>query len=188
MLKNNKGFSLIELFAMILITTIIIYPLMQSLVSNIQINSRLNDRRSATNIADGSLYTLDKLDFLDLQGLVDTANTNNDYYIELNLDTCNTLASSADEAVCTQLFNSVWNNLALTSTEYRIFIYNYNLPQSYIDSLSVNANLPTEVQSEIGVIVANANSNTTLLRVTVWIEYYQDPVYTLILSGMIFDE
>ncbi|KFZ26456.1 MAG: hypothetical protein KQ78_01397 [Candidatus Izimaplasma bacterium HR2] len=188
MLKNNKGFSLIELFAMILISTVIIYPLMQSLVRNITINSRLNDRRSATNIADGTLYTLDKLNFLDLQSLVDAANTNNDYYIELNLDECNTLASTADQAVCTQLFNSVWNNLSLTSSEYRVFIYNYNLPQSYIDGLTVNANLPTDVQNEIGLITANANSNTTLLRVTVWIEYYQDPVYTLILSGMIFDE
>ncbi len=188
MLKNNKGFSLIELFAMILITTVIIYPLLQSLISNIQINSRLNDRRSATNIADGTLYTLDVLAFTDLQGLVDTANTNNDYYIELNLDECNTLSSPADEAVCTQLFNSVWNNLTLTSSEYRVFLYNYNLPQSYIDSLTINANLPIEVRNEIGLIAENTNSNTTLLRVTVWIEYYQDPVYTLILSGLIFDE
>lgn len=188
MLKNNKGFSLIELFAMILITTILIYPLMQSLVQNIKINDRLQQRRSATNIADGSLYTLDKIDFRDLLSLVDTANTGNDYYIELNLDTCGILADSADEAVCTQLFNSVWNNLSLTSSEYRIFIYNYNLPQSYIDSLIIDVALPTDVKTEIGLIAANANSNTTLLRVTVWIEYFENPVYTLILSGLIFDE
>lgn len=187
MLKNNKGFSLIELFAMILITTVIIYPLLQSLISNIQINSRLNDRRSATNIADGTLYTLDVLTFSDLQSLVDTANTGNDYYIELNLDTCDIL-STVDEAVCIQLFNSVWNNLTLTSSEYRVFLYNYNLPQTYIDSLEVNANLPTDVQNEIGLITANVNSNTTLLRVTIWIEYHDDPVYTIILSGMIFDD
>ena len=188
MLKNNKGFSLIELFAMILISTVIIYPLMTSLVSNIEINDRLQQRRSASNIAEGSLYTLDKLDFTDLQGLVDTANTANDYFIELNLDTCNILASTADETICTQLFNSVWNNLTLTSSEFRIFIYNFNLPQSYIDSLSADVNIPNEVQTEISNITANANSNTTLLRVTVWIEYYDDPVSTLILSGMIFDE
>ena len=188
MLKNNKGFSLVELFAMILISTIIIYPLMQGLVDNIQINDRLTHRRSATNIADGSLYTLDKLDFVDLQGLVDTANTNNDYYIELNLDTCSTLTSTADQALCTTLFNSVWNNLTLTSSQFRIFIYNYNLPQAYIDSLVVNGTIPPDVRAEIGYVTANANSNTTLLRVTIWIEYYQEPTYSLVLSGMIFDE
>ena len=188
MLKNNKGFSLIELFAMILISTILIYPLMQSLVQNIEINDRLQQRRSATNIAEGALYTLDKIDFLDLLSLVDTANINSDYFVELNLDNCGMLATAADQAVCTQLFNSVWNNLSLTSSEFRIFIYNYNLPQNYIDSLTVDVTIPTDVQTEIGLITANANSNTTLLRVTVWIEYFEDPVYTLILSGLIFDE
>lgn len=188
MLKNNKGFSLIELFAMILITTVLIYPLMQSLVKNIEINDRLQQRRSATNIAEGTLYTLDKIDFLDLLDLVDAANISNDFYIELNLDTCGILSDTADQAVCIQLFNSVWNNLSLTSSEYRIFIYNYNLPENYKNSLVTNVNLPTDVQLEISSIIVNDNSNMTLLRVTVWIEYFEDPVYTLILSGLIFDE
>ena len=188
MLKNNKGFSLIELFAMILITTILIVPLMQSLVQNITVNDQLQQRRSATNIADSALYTLDKIDFLDLLSLVDTANLATDYYIELNLDTCGILASTADQAVCTQLFNTIWNNLELTSAEYRIFIYNYNLPQTYIDSLGVDGRLPVPVQDEIASLTENVNANTTLLRVTVWIEYYQEPLYTLTLSGVIFDE
>ena len=135
MLKNNKGFSLVELFAMILISTVIIYPLMTSLVKNIEINDRLQQRRSASNIAEGSLYTLDKLDFVDLQGLVEDANLlipPTDYYIELNSGTCGILASTADQLVCTELFNSVWNNLTLTSDQFRIFIYNYNLPQAYL--------------------------------------------------------
>lgn len=189
MCKNNKGFSLVELFAMILITTIIIIPLMQSLVSNIKISDVLMKRRSATSIASGSIYSLDKMDFVDILSLVNSANGSFDYYIDLNLDTCNTLAAPSDQNLCSILFNTVWNNLSLTSAEYRIFIYDYYLPQTYYDSLTTDLTIPIAVRNEIALLIPDGvNTSTTLLRVTVWIEYHNDPVSTLTLSGLIYDE
>ena len=186
MLKNNKGFSLIELFAMILITTIIIYPLMQSLVSNIKMNSLLQDRRSATSISSSSLYSLDKMDFLYIYNQVQS---DGDYFIDLNLDTCNTLVSTEDRSLCTTLFTTIWNNLELTSDEYKIIIYDYYLPQAYINALTSDPDVPIAVQDEIALIIADeVSTSTTLLRITIWIEYQQDPSSTMTLSGLIYDE
>lgn len=188
MLRNNKGFSLIELLAIVVISSIIIWPLTMTLVNNIQINDRLHHRRSAVSIADGAMYGLDKLDFLDLDGKVDTANGTGAYYIELNQDTCSTLNSVADQALCDEIFASIWNNLSLDSTEFRVIIYDFNLPQSAIDGLVANAAIPQEVRDEISTMTASIAPNPSLLRIDVWVQYYDDPVGTVIVSGLLFNE
>jgi len=188
MLRNNKGFSLVELLAIVVISSIIIWPLTTTLVNNIEINNRLHARYSGTSIADNTMYSFDKLDFVDLQDLVNTANGNNDYYIELNSTTCSTLSSTADQALCTQLFATIWNNISLDETEFRVFIYDYNLRQNEINDLLGNGTLPQEVRNEIGLMTASNDPNPNLLRITVWIEYYQDPVYEIVLSGLLFDD
>jgi len=188
MLRNSKGFSLIELFAVIFIASAIIYPLMTALVGNIEINDRLHLRRSATSIADGGLYGIDKLDFADLYTQVGVANSAGQYHVELNIDNCSSLFSTADQNLCTQLFSTIWNNLSFDATEYRVFIYDYNLPQSSIDGLNGNGLIPLEVRNDINNLTASSDVNLTLLRVSVWIQYYDDPVGTIMISGLIFDE
>jgi len=188
MLRNNKGFSLIELFAVIFIASAIIYPLMTALVGNIEINDRLHLRRSATSIADGGLYGIDKLDFSDLYTQVESANSAGQYHVELNIDNCDTLFSTEDQNLCIQLFSTIWNNLSLDATEYRVFIYDYNLPQSSIDALYGNATIPFEVRTDINNLTASSVVNPSLLRISVWVKYYDDPVGTIMISGLIFDE
>ena len=57
------------------------------------------------------------------------------------------------------------------------------------NSLIADVNIPNEVQTYISSITPEDTlTNTTLLRVTIWIQYYEDPVYILIQSGLIFDE
>ncbi len=188
MLRNNKGFSIMELLAVVFISSLIIWPLTTSLINNININARFHDRRSAVSIADGTMYGLDKVDFMDLFNKVDAANDSGDYYIELNETTCDTLNSTSDQALCDQIFATIWNNLELDANEYRVFIYDYNLPQSSIDSLSSNTAIPVKVRDEIDTITASTTPNSNLLRVTVWIQYYQDPVEDLVLSGLLFND
>ena len=188
MLRNNKGFSLMELLVIVFIASVVIWPLTTNLIKNIEINSRLHDRRSAASIADGTMYGLNKIDFEDLFLKVDTANNTGSYYIELNEDTCSTLTSTGDQALCNQIFALIWNNIAFDSTRYRVFIYDYNLPQSSIDSLSSNEVIPLEVRNEIDKITASTTPNSNLLRVTVWIQYCDDPVSNTILSGLLFNE
>ncbi len=188
MLRNNKGFSLMELLAVVFITSFIIWPLTTNLIKNIEINSLLHDRRSAASIADGTMYGLNKIDFTDLFSKVEAANNTGSYYIELNEDTCSTLDSTGDQALCDQIFASIWNNLTLDSSRYRVFIYDYNLPQSSIDSLYGNDVIPLEVRNEINNITASTTPNSNLLRVMVWIEYCDDPVSNTILGGLLFND
>ena len=197
MIKNNKAFSLIELFAMILITTILIYPLIQSLVKNIEINDMLQQRRSSTSISGGTLSSFDKFVFQDLYDLLEKANTKNDFYIDINLDSCKDI-NAADLTLCTSLFNTVWNNLSLESDEYRVIIYNFYLTDEAYNSLIDDPNVPSAVRDEILITfeldhpvtltAAQIDTNLSLLRATVWIEYYQDPLSTMTLSGAIFDD
>ena len=187
MIRNKKGFSLVELLAIIFISSLIVWPLTVTLVNNIQINDRLHYRRSATSIADGTMYGLDKLDFTDLETQVDTANTAGDYYIELNQDNCVNLASAADEALCDQIFAAIFNNLTLDATLFRVIIYDYNLPQASIDSLVADTSIPQEVRDEINLLTASTDPNPSLLRVTVWVKYFDDPIGVIALSGLLFE-
>ncbi|MEC9484399.1 MAG: hypothetical protein UMR38_00815 [Candidatus Izemoplasma sp.] len=190
MVKNDKGFSLVELLAIIVITTTIIVPLLSSLVDNIEINYRMHNRRSATSVAQGTLYGIGKLTFSDLESLVNDANTNADYFIELNETNCTLLPTQTDEDFCNQIFAQIWNNLSFDDTTYRAFIYDYNLPQAYIDDLTSpsNTDIPPEVKTEIEEITASTDPNPSLLRVTVWIQYEDDPRGVIILSGLITND
>jgi len=190
MIKNNKAFSLIELFAMILITTILIYPLIQSLVKNIEINDMLQQRRSATSISGGTLSSIDKMNYSDIFTLLDTANGAGDYYVDLNLDSCSILPLTADENLCISQFSTVWNSLSLESTEYKVIIYNYYLDTTSYNSITTDTNLPIAVRNEIltTLTAEDTLTNESLLRATIWIEYYQDPPSTMTLSGLIIDD
>lgn len=189
MVKNQKGFSLVELLAIIVITTTIIIPLLSSLVGNIEVNYRFHDRRSAASVADGTINSINKLDFTDLNTLVDASATAGDYYIELNQDNCTILADPVDEALCTQIFSTIWNNLSFDATTYRVFIYDYNIEQQlYLDEITDNALIPQSARDEIADYAVIGTSQANLLRMTIWIQYEDDPVSDIVLSGLIFED
>ena len=163
---------------------------MQSLVKNVEVNERLIARQSATSIASSTLYGLEKIRFESLQGLLAEANIAAVYSIELNEGNCNSLTPitylepTTDELLCDQIFNLVSNEFSPEATKFRIFIYNYFTPQNF-----VTTGIPSQVLDVIPAYDAgNTATADTLLRVTVWIEYYNDPPYYVVLSGLIFNE
>ena len=184
---NNKGFSILEMFAVIFVSTLIIFPLITTLVNNIEINDREQKRRSASNIAKGTLDGLNRFTFTDIETLINNANSSSQYYIELNKDNC-TVLRSEDELLCDQLFASIWNNVSFEASEFRVFIMNYNLPQSYIDSLVVNASIPDGVKTIIGNYTADSTANPELYKVIIWIEYDIEDNRTLTQEGLISNE
>jgi type II secretory pathway pseudopilin PulG len=192
MIQNKNGFSLIELMAILFITSAIIAPLISSLVGNIEINNRSQFRRSATSIADGSLYGLNKIDFSDLRAKLDVANGTT-YYVELNSDNCNTLINSSDQNLCDQLFGTIWNNLTLDSSEFKIYLFNYALTAAQETSLTGNGSIEQQVRdviatdAEIQGTIGTGDVND-LIRVVVWIDYYDDPDQYVTLVGLVFNE
>ena len=158
---------------------------MTTLVGNIEVNARLQDRRSASGIAAGALYGLDKMDWTAFDDLVDLANTSNDYYIEVDSTSCVSLGD--DEALCDEIFGGYFNNLSLDNTTFKVYIYDYNLPSASYNSLINNAEIPLEVRDEISLVPQDTAFSTDLLRVTVWIEYSDNPVSAMAISGVILE-
>ena len=189
MLKNNKGFSLLELLSIIAILSALMVPLLQSFTKTLELNRVQHTKRSALAISRGTLYGFDKLDFVDIRSLVDTANGAGSYYIEFNESNCANLASAGDEALCTSIFTSIHNNLTLDSTTFRVFIYDFNLSAGELTSLTSNASIPIQVRDAITASSISDGSITNILRITVWILYETEPTnHYYVISGVIDNE
>lgn len=187
MLRNKNGFSIVELLAMVFITSVIIVPLMSTYVRNFELNDQQHTRRSALSIAQGTLYGFDKIDYTDLKSLVDTANSGGTYYIELNESTCTNLTAVTDESYCLAIFQSIHNNLTLDQTTFRVFIFDYNLSAANVTTLQSNGSIPQQVRDEIGTLGITDGSNTALLHMVVWIYFETNPDLYMVLSGVLHD-
>lgn len=184
MVKNEKGFTIIELLAVIVISSIIITPLMFSLVSNVNINALLHIRRSSVSLAEGAIYGFDKLTYSDIELLQDGAT---DHHLVFDATSCGPLSTN-DEAVCEIVFGSEFNNVSFDEDHFKVYIYDYNISQADQNSLLVNASIPQEVRDEIGDIQFSSDPNPGLLRITVWVNYSDDPYDYTVVSGLLIGD
>ena len=192
MKSNNRGFSLLELLAILFITTALIVPLLSSLVGNIEVNDRAQLRRSATAIAEGTVYGFEKIDFTELRSQLDTANSSVNY-IEYRFDNCSNLPDTDDSDLCQYIFSQEWGALDLTAATFKVYLFDYALDSSQESSLIGNGSIEAEVVNEIQNntdIQAEIDQTKIpeLIRVVVWIEYYDDPLLHVVLTGLIFDD
>lgn len=191
---NQKGFSLLEILAVLVLTTVIIVPLLSSFNDSYKINYRAQQRRVATNIASSTIYGFEKIDFSEFRTKLNTAFDNSDYYVEVNADTCLDYTAKG-QAICEKLFSTEWNNIRYNSASYKVYLFNYNLTLAEFNDITDSNNL--DIKSEVQDIIANdaqivANIDTanitTLIRVIVWIDYLDNPDAIITIPGMIVDE
>jgi len=107
MVKNEKGFTIIELLAVIVISSIIITPLMFSLVSNVNINALLHIRRSSVSLAEGAIYGFDKLSYSDIETLQENSTS---HHLVFDSTSCDQLDTN-DESICDIVFLSEFNRV-----------------------------------------------------------------------------
>lgn len=190
MVKNEKGFTLVEVMGMMIIITVMMTPMLTALIGNIDMNMRMHDRQSASAVAETTVNSLSRLTFDDLMDEIDTEVLAGNYYFELNADVCVNLSQSQDAAFCDIVFSQIFNNLSFNSTTFRVFIYNYHLPQSYIDALTDenNTDIPDKVKNYISTLTPSTAAQPDLIRVSVWIQYADEPVGTVNMNGLITDE
>lgn len=190
MQQNNKGFSLVEILAMIIITTAIIFPLLTTLIDSFEINRLMHDRRSAITVSETTVYAFDKMNFSDLRNQVNDANDiTNKYYIDFDVDKCINLTVNDDETLCGRIFDSIWNNVNFDKENFRVFIFNYNLTADQIRILSEDmTDIPKVVRDKIALIPENLASNDNLLRIEVYIRYADGELGTTTLSGYLYNE
>lgn len=185
---NKKGYSLIELFAVIFITSALIWPMLTTLVNNIEMNDRIHDRRSAASMAQGTMEGFTRMDFVDVQTLVNDANNSGTYYVEFDSTSCTQLDEAIDINLCNELFSSVFNNLSLDNTKFKVYIFNYNLTTAMQSSLLNSPNLPDSIKEEIQAMSTTNDPNPELYHIYTWIEYSDDPYFDLILGGLLSNE
>jgi len=190
---SNRGFSMLEILAVLAISTILLVPLMSSFSNSIKLNEMSHAQRSSTSIADGTLYGIEKIDFSEFRTLLNTANTNNDFYIEINEDNCSTLLDTVNQSLCTQIFDTIWNNLTFDSTTFKVYMYDYILTTEKYNSITTNGSIKKQVRDSIlndtEIVPDDISADIpTLIRVAVWLDFYDEPDLYVTLPGLIVDE
>jgi hypothetical protein len=79
--------------------------------------------------------------------------------------------------------------LSFDATTFRVFIYDYNIEQQlYLDDILADTTIPQTARDEIEDYAVIGTSAANLLRMTVWIQYEDDPISDIIISGLIFED
>jgi prepilin-type N-terminal cleavage/methylation domain-containing protein len=188
MLKNNKGFSIVELLAVIVITSLILVPLLRSFSKNLQINDLEHRRRSAVNIAEGTLYGFNKIDYLDLYTLLAVEDGNGDYYLEIDQNSCALLGTAEDRGFCVSIFTTIHNNLELPAEIFKVYIYDYNMDAIQLGIMLRDDRIPKRVRDDMEASNIGDGSLVSLMRITVWINQSTSPDQYVVISGLIYDE
>lgn len=193
---NNKGFTLIEIMAVLVISSIILIPLMTTLTGSINISQRSQMRRITSSVAVDALYGIEKIDFSEFRILLDTANGTSDYYIDVDSTVCNNLTDPDAQTVCNSVLSTVWNNLSFTDAQFNIYMFDYVLTTTQWNALIANQSIDDLARNEIQNnpdILNNINNNPankidTLIRVIIWFDYFDEPDQYYVLTGVIADE
>lgn len=194
---NNKGFSLIEIMAVLVMTTIILVPLLSGLSDAYNANQRSQHRSNALSIAQGAVYALDKIDYFEYEDLVSPTREIVDY-VEFNEDNCSNFTNDSNVKICENIFSQIWNNDVYDQSTFRVFVFDFTLTVDQYDNITENEALPSEVSTKIeelyctdspcDFIVDLDNNIVSLKRVIVWVQYYEDPDKAIILEGLLVDE
>ncbi len=178
MVKNSKGFSLLEILAVILIATTVLVPLLSSLVGNANINRREINKEAASNIIAVSINGFNTIRFRDLVGAIDDIETA--MYKEFNKDegcsdlpTGHTPKSSIE--ICELVFQSTAANVSFEADAFRVFLVPFSIPQADFDFLTDpnNTDIPEEIKTLIieNVLINETPSSTQPLNIFIWIQY-----------------
>ena len=85
---NQKGFTLVELIGVIAISSIIIAPLLFSLVGNFEVNVRQMRRSAAAVLSETTVSSFQNIYFRDVSRLVNDSVANDEMYVMVNSERC----------------------------------------------------------------------------------------------------
>jgi competence protein ComGC len=186
MIRNQKGYSMVELFAVIFIVSAIVFPMISSLVSNIEINARYHNKRSAVSIAQTTVEGFERIPFGEIDALMDVANLTG-FVLELDSTQCEVFTTDA-ASLCSGLFNSTWSNFSVDSDHFKIYVYNYNITATMQNTLLSSLLIPQAVKDEIASLPTTDVANPDLYYITAYILYDDDTNSSITVTGLISNE
>lgn len=189
MKNNQKGFSLIELMAVLVLSSVVLVPLLLSFTNSLQANRQALTSRRAASVAEGALYALEKIEY----NLYDTYLGVNDYVV-LDADQCNTaFVDAIDQTICDTIFAMESANLSFPSSDFKIYLFRYNFSGEHA-TLVNDTNLPLSVRNELAsnpdILEASLEptGNLSLIWGIIWLDYYDDPDAYLVSAAIIADD
>lgn len=194
MRHNNHGFSLIELMAVLVISSIVLVPLLISFTDSLTINRQARDSRIAASVTEGALYAIEKIDFADYRTPLSTENTAGNYYLELNVNECATIfLNASDVAICQSIFNMTSSNMSFDATTFKIYLFDYSLTTAEHNALiadeSIEPNVRSELANNADILAAmNGTDNQQLIWIILWLDYYDNPDLYMVATGIIAND
>jgi prepilin-type N-terminal cleavage/methylation domain-containing protein len=183
MVKNNQnGFSLLEILAVLVLSSVVLIPMLTSFTDNLNANRQSLESRKAVSIVESSLNGIDKIDFIDYRDALDSAYLNGDRYLELNEDDCSVVFTDpVNIAICDSVFGMTSVDLTLDSSTYRMFLFDFNLTTAEHNALVGDTSLPEQVRGEIETnqdildALNDPDDIQNLIWVVVWVDYFDNP-------------
>ncbi len=194
MKMNQKGFSLIELLATIVVVSIVLVPLLFSFTNSVQINRQSLTQRIAASVAEGMQYSIEKIDFTEYRSILNQENRPNHYYADIDASECNTLfTATTDQTICNAIFTAQSANFTCDSDICKMYLFNYDFDGQY-DNIINDTTIPESVRNALQTNdeIINAKNNPintdNLIWMILWIDYYDDPNLTLAVVGIIAND
>ncbi|MFP4287331.1 MAG: type II secretion system protein [Candidatus Izemoplasmataceae bacterium] len=200
-MKNQKGFSLIELLAVILISTSVIVPLIFSLSSNFDTNVRLINKSVATTVTTSALQGFQDMYYQDIEIVLETSS---EPFIIFNADNgCDLLRTASvqprnsfniytnNQGVCDQIFDIQSINRSFSSEEFMVVVFPYRVEDISSYQASVNqaysdGRIPLEVRDTMLDVIEG--ESLSILRIVTWVQYGDDASQNVTRSGLLSPE
>lgn len=190
-MRNQKGFTLLELMAVIVLATTVLVPMLSGLIGNYEVNARMHQRKAASSLSLTTIAAFEKVHFDNIDRHLGTQNI-----AEVTLEDCPTFdiditnpnnyryISSAE--VCDRIFNQEWNSIQfIEEGTFRVFFYPYHLSDTEISAITSDSTIPNKVRNEVSELTPSTQVDDEILRITVWIQYDDKTEQSVVASGVV---
>lgn len=190
-MRNQKGFTLLELMAVIVLATTVLVPMLSGLIGNYEVNDRMHQRKAASSLTLTTIAAFEKVHFDNIDRHLGTQSIT-----EVSLEDCpsfdiditnpNNYRYISSAEVCDRIFNQEWNSIQFIGEgTFRVFFYPYHLSETEISTISSDSTIPEKVRNEVSDLTPSAQIDDEILRITVWIEYDDKTEQSVVASGVI---
>jgi prepilin-type N-terminal cleavage/methylation domain-containing protein len=196
-MRNQKGFSLLELMAVIVLATTVLVPMLSGLIGNFEVNKRMHARKAASSITLTTISALDKVGFDNFEDAY-LLKTRPESIVEITQGDCGDFDFTEPSPnyrrgsgeVCDMIFSQEWNSIKFDAAEtFKVFLYPYYLDEAEINNILSLNDIPKRVLGEIEDLTPSMGKiDGDIYRVTVWIQYDQDTELDIVSSGVITRE
>lgn len=207
-MNNEKGLTLVELFAAILLVSLIIIPSLTALTGNFRVNTQMMERSSASVKASQTIQGFQNLNIRDFDNLLQeypyikfTGEEIEEEGCDLLLDYTNTprndiVTFNNEKISCQMIFDSKIKNLEFNHGNMQVFVYPYsitaepdnedlteeeitNAREAYLDEIDEIDE--SDMPDQVYAIIENipvTQTDFNIYRIIVWIEYATDRTIT----------